>query len=88
MPGARWVPSYQLKLERGLTGGQLLLRAAVAQQTGEDWNDVQLALSTASLARRTDVPELKTLKSAVDKPAHRDRDGVNRRRPGGAVREL
>jgi hypothetical protein len=62
VPGARWVPSYQLKLERGLTGGQLLLRAAVAQQTGEDWNDVQLALSTASLARRTDVPELKTLK--------------------------
>lgn len=62
VPGARWVPSYQLKLERGLGSGALSLRAAVAQNTGEDWNHVELSLSTSSLARRADVPVLRALK--------------------------
>lgn len=62
VPGARWAPSYALALEQGFTGGALRLRASVAQNTGEDWAGVALALSTASLDRRTDVPELKALK--------------------------
>ena len=62
VPGVRWVPSYQLKLERGLGSGALTLRAAIAQNTGEDWNHVELALSTSSLARRADVPVLRALK--------------------------
>ncbi len=62
VPGARWVPSYSLTLERGLTNGALQMRASVAQNTGEDWNDVRLSLSTASDSRRADMPELKSLK--------------------------
>ncbi len=62
VPGARWVPSYSLTLERGLTNGALQMRASVAQNTGEDWNDVRLSLSTASASRRADMPELKSLK--------------------------
>lgn len=62
VPGARWVPSYSLTLERGLTNGALQMRASVAQNTGEDWKDVKLSLSTASSARRADMPELKSLK--------------------------
>lgn len=62
VPGVRWVPNYQLKLERGMASGTLHLRASIAQSTGEDWNGISLSLSTASLARRTDVPELKALK--------------------------
>ncbi len=62
VPGARWVPSYSLTLERGLTNGALQMRASVAQNTGEDWNDVRVSLSTASSSRRADMPELKSLK--------------------------
>ena len=62
VPGARWVPSYSLILERGLINGALQMRASVAQNTGEDWRDVRLSLSTASSSRRADMPELKALK--------------------------
>ena len=62
VPGARWVPSYALTLERGLTNGALQMRASVTQNTGEDWNDVRLSLSTANSSQRADMPELKALK--------------------------
>lgn len=62
VPGARWVPSYSLMLERGLTNGALQMRASIAQDTGEDWSEVSLSLSTASSSRRADMPELKSLR--------------------------
>ncbi|HSA50230.1 MAG TPA: DUF4139 domain-containing protein [Yinghuangia sp.] len=60
--GARWVPQYQLRLDHAMTGGTLVMRAAVAQRTGEDWTGVRLGLSTADLDRRTDLPELRSLR--------------------------
>lgn len=68
VPGARWVPSYTLSLERGMTGGTLQMRASVAQDTGEDWSQVKLGLSTAAWSRRADVPELKALKVGRTQP--------------------
>lgn len=62
VPSARWVPQYQLRLDDAMTGGTLVMRAAVAQRTGEDWTGVRLALSTADLERRTDLPELRSLR--------------------------
>lgn len=62
VPGARWVPNYALTLERGLTNGALQMRASIAQNSGEDWKDVKLSLSTALPQRRADLPELKALK--------------------------
>ena len=62
VPGARWVPSYSLTLERGLHNGTLQMRASIAQNTGEDWAQVKVGLSTASISRRADMPELKALK--------------------------
>lgn len=62
VPGARWTPRYSLQLERGMTGGVLRLNASVAQNTGEDWAQVKLSLSTAVLQRRADMPVLKALK--------------------------
>lgn len=62
VPGARWVPQYQLRLDTAMTGGTLVMRAAVAQRTGEDWTGVRLGLSTADLDRRTDLPELRSLR--------------------------
>jgi hypothetical protein len=62
VPGARWVPQYQLRLDPAMTGGSLVMRAAVAQRTGEDWTGVRLGLSTADPDRRTDLPELRSLR--------------------------
>lgn len=69
VPGVRWVPNYTLRLERGFEGGALRMRASVAQDTGEDWRGVALSLSTAELLRRTDVPELKSLRVGRSQPA-------------------
>ena len=68
VPGARWAPSYQLRLAKGFAGGSLSMRASVAQSTGEDWSGISLALSTASLTRRTDLPELKSLRIGRSQP--------------------
>ncbi len=62
VPGARWVPSYALTLEKGLSGGTLQMRASIVQHTGEDWAGVSLSLSTASSQRSAEMPELKALK--------------------------
>ncbi|KRB71299.1 hypothetical protein ASE03_24960 [Kitasatospora sp. Root187] len=62
VPGARWVPTYRLSHRQGDPGGQLVLRASVAQRTGEDWTGVRLGLSTADLQRRTDLPRLQSVR--------------------------
>ncbi|WP_395293820.1 DUF4139 domain-containing protein [Kitasatospora hibisci] len=68
VPGARWVPAYRLSYRQGADTGQLLLRASVAQRTGEDWTGVRLALSTADLDRRTDLPRLRSLRIGRSQP--------------------
>lgn len=62
VPGAVWVPAYRLSHHRGDDGGRLVLRASVAQRTGEDWTGVRLALATADLRRRTDLPRLRSVR--------------------------
>ncbi|KAG8693383.1 hypothetical protein FRC09_010548 [Ceratobasidium sp. 395] len=62
--GASWTPAYEL---HAVTDGAtkavantvtLHYRASVVQTTGEDWDDVQLTLSTAELSTSTSVPIL------------------------------
>jgi hypothetical protein len=62
VPGACWLPVYQLRLDGRSGQGTLVLRATVAQRTGEDWSGVRLGLSTADLLRRADLPELRSLR--------------------------
>jgi hypothetical protein len=62
VPGAVWAPVYQLRLDGRTGAGTLVLRAGVAQRTGEDWTGVRLGLSTADLLRRADLPELRSLR--------------------------
>ncbi|MFC8493359.1 DUF4139 domain-containing protein [Streptomyces sp. NPDC057235] len=62
VPGAVWVPAYRLSHRRDEDGGRLVLRASVAQRTGEDWTGVRLALATADLRRRTDLPRLRSVR--------------------------
>ncbi|MFE7168263.1 DUF4139 domain-containing protein [Streptomyces sp. NPDC057616] len=62
VPGAVWVPAYRLTHRQGDDGGTLVLRASVAQRTGEDWSGVRIALATADLRRRTDLPRLRSIR--------------------------
>ncbi|MCI0385985.1 DUF4139 domain-containing protein, partial [Streptomyces sp. CNQ085] len=64
VPGATWSPVYQLRLDGADSafGGTIVLRACVAQRTGEDWTGVRLGLSTADLLRPADVPRLRSLR--------------------------
>lgn len=62
VPGAQWVPSYRLSHRQGDGSGRLVLRASVAQRTGEDWTGVRLGLSTADLQRRTELPRLQSVR--------------------------
>ncbi|MFP2912518.1 DUF4139 domain-containing protein, partial [Pyxidicoccus sp. 3LFB2] len=68
VPGARWVPTYDLRLPRTLEEGTLRMRASVLQRTGEDWTGVKLSVSTADLERRAEVPELKALRIGRRQP--------------------
>ncbi|MEV4613474.1 mucoidy inhibitor MuiA family protein [Kitasatospora sp. NPDC049258] len=62
VPGAVWVPTYRLSHRQGEPTGQLVLRASVAQRTGEDWTGVRLSLSTADLRRRAELPKLRSIR--------------------------
>ncbi|MCP3101676.1 DUF4139 domain-containing protein [Myxococcus sp. K15C18031901] len=68
VPGARWVPTYDLRLPRTLEEGTLRMRASVLQRTGEDWTNVKVAVSTATLDRKAEVPELKALRIGRRQP--------------------
>jgi uncharacterized protein (TIGR02231 family) len=61
--GARWAPAYDARLTS--TGAkpslELVRRAEVTQQTGEDWNDVALTVSTVRVARGGAAPQLGSL---------------------------
>ncbi|MER5433484.1 DUF4139 domain-containing protein [Streptomyces sp. NPDC002588] len=68
VPGAVWVPAYRLTHRQGESSGRLVLRASVAQRTGEDWTGVRIALATADLRRRTDLPRLRSLRIGRRQP--------------------
>ncbi|MFI9586748.1 DUF4139 domain-containing protein [Streptomyces sp. NPDC052236] len=69
VPGAVWVPAYRLAHRQGDGTGRLVLRASVAQRTGEDWTGVRIALATADLLRRTDLPRLRSIRIGRRQPA-------------------
>ncbi|MDX3692531.1 DUF4139 domain-containing protein [Streptomyces europaeiscabiei] len=69
VPGAVWVPTYRLTHRQGDDTGRLVLRASVAQRTGEDWTGVRIALATADLRRRTDLPRLRSIRIGRRQPA-------------------
>ncbi|MGH1341789.1 MAG: DUF4139 domain-containing protein [Nannocystales bacterium] len=67
VPGARWAPSYTLRLGND-TRATLELRAVVAQQTGEDWSGAALTVSTASWQAWHDLPRLDALRVGRSQP--------------------
>jgi len=62
VPGARWAPLYDARLDSGGSDRkpslELVRRAEIVQATGEDWTDVALAVSTVRTAKGGSAPEL------------------------------
>ena len=56
--GAGWTPVYDLRAGGNLDQVELTYRAEVLQQTGEDWNGVDLALSTSEPEFGAQAPAL------------------------------
>ena len=50
VPGARWTPMYDARIDDNPDQVDFTYRAEVSQKTGEDWADVELTLSTAQLS--------------------------------------
>ena len=68
IPQAGWVPSYDVRLAADAKTAELTFRAMVRQQTGEDWNNVDLTLSTARPAAGGAPPELFPWRIAFFRP--------------------
>jgi len=61
VPSALWRPAYEATLERDAQGHdhlQLRLVATAWQRTGEDWDDVEVVLSTARPSASSQLPPL------------------------------
>lgn len=58
VPNASWRPLYDARLDTEDGDLALIQYGAVRQNTGEDWTDVALTLSTAQPHRGTDLPPL------------------------------
>jgi uncharacterized protein (TIGR02231 family) len=58
VPGASWSPLYEARLDTVRGRLTLVQRAGVRQNTGEEWTDVALLLSTARPALGGRLPEL------------------------------
>ena len=56
--GARWVPMYDVRAWSDTNTIELAYMANVNQQTGEDWNDVKMELSTARPSAGANPPDL------------------------------
>ncbi|MEM6798023.1 MAG: mucoidy inhibitor MuiA family protein [Planctomycetota bacterium] len=56
--GATWSPSYNLRASADRTKVTVEYNASVQQQTGEDWTDVAMTLSTASPSLVATAPKL------------------------------
>jgi uncharacterized protein (TIGR02231 family) len=65
VPKARWVPLYDARLDTGASDRkpalELVRRAEITQNTGEDWSNVALSVSTVRTARGGSAPYLTSL---------------------------
>ncbi len=62
---ARWTPLYDARLDTGAKDRkpalELVRRAEITQNTGEDWSNVALSVSTVRTARGGKAPDLNSL---------------------------
>jgi len=58
VPNARWIPHYDVRVADISKPVDLRYRAKVSQQTGEDWTNVKLTLSTGNPRAQATAPTL------------------------------
>ncbi|MCK6489273.1 MAG: DUF4139 domain-containing protein [Planctomycetes bacterium] len=58
VPGARWLPSYVVRVLPGRARAEIQLRALVRQRTGEDWEGIALSVSSADAQGWCPLPVL------------------------------
>lgn len=56
---ARWRPSYEMRIEKINQPIQMTYKAQVSQNTGVDWRNVNLSLTSGSANENTVAPELR-----------------------------
>jgi uncharacterized protein (TIGR02231 family) len=63
VPAALWSPLYDARIEHSKEDEsvELIYSGQVVQNTGEDWTNVEVELSTSLPARSNDIPELRPL---------------------------
>lgn len=70
--GAYWRPAYDARLETGGAEGkpqlEFIRRAAVTQNTGEDWGDVALSVSTTRAHRGAAAPDVQPQRVSFYEP--------------------
>jgi hypothetical protein len=65
---ANWTPSYNLRANRERDEVLVEYNASVEQMSGEDWNDVEMTLSTATLSLVAKAPTLDPLAIRLGQP--------------------
>jgi uncharacterized protein (TIGR02231 family) len=90
-----WQPAYDLHAAKDLSKVELVYRAKIWQQTSEDWNDVDINLSTARPQKGARGPELSPIWLSILQPVARASrelasesalDGAEARRAGAKGR--
>lgn len=71
VPAALWSPLYDARIEHSKDDEsvELTYSGQVVQNTGEDWTNIEVELSTSLPARSNDIPELRPLVVSENGPA-------------------
>lgn len=69
VPGARWRPIHELRLDTESSTMRLTQRAEIRQSTGEDWSGVELHVSASRPELGGRLPELETWYVDLPRPA-------------------
>jgi uncharacterized protein (TIGR02231 family) len=72
VPGASWTPAYDARLHSDERVVALTYFGLVRQNTGEDWKDIALTLSTARPSLGGGAPELEPWIVDVEQPVYKD----------------
>ena len=73
-----WQPAYDLHAAKDLSKVELVYRAKIWQQTSEDWNDVEVNLSTARPQKGARGPELTPIWLSILQPAVQAKSAMRR----------
>jgi len=92
---ATWRPQYRIRAGTDKEPVALEYLGAIEQQTGEDWNDAAITLSTAQPALNATVPDLTALElsvsqagvEAAETPAMPGMGGMGGMGPGGSLEQ-